>query len=277
MHYQKAGSREIPPDRRCQETKLNGQPCGSMTVPGHKYCHIHGRFRDLDGASTIDVPLLEDEDSLLIVYSQTARSLAQGRIPAAFANGILRACRGAERVLMMKLRREELEERRLARAEAAAKSGNPSGNQIPQPEPAELLATPPTEIINDSSGAGAGAPYKPGVGLCGRGDVGLCGRGEVGLCGRGEVGLCGPEGAPTESNSSPASGDMEDMSAAEVPDDPHPWTIPPDKRQVSPVQFPWVREDFDDDIARMEGKWMDMYLAKNRAMRERGIVPPDCL
>ena len=237
--------------RRCIELTLKGHPCGLKPVQGRDRCYIHGLYRDLDGSTTINVPLLEDEDSLLIVYSQTARSLAQGRIPAAFANGILRACRGAERVLMIKLRREELEERKRAREERASKKQGNAGHPVAQPEPDQVLAAHPTENAStqESTEETAGAPYKPGVGLCGRGDVGLC----------------GPEG--TESNASP-----EDMGAASE-SEPQPWTVPPNKTHRSPVQFPYVREDFDDDIARMEGKWMDMYLAKNRAMRERGEVP----
>lgn len=225
MRLQKTGPRQIPPDRRCTEILTNGQQCGCMTVAGQKWCHQHGLYRDLYGSSSVDVPLLENDDAILLVTSQTARSLAQGRIPTANANGILRACHIAQRALDRKLRTEELEERRLARAE---KAGNTSGNQIAEPEPEQELATAPV----DSEGTAD----------------------------------------PAENPASATA--ATDLSACE---EPQPWTVPPERTWISPVQFSDVRQKFDDSLARMEGDWLDLYLKRSRAMRERGETPPSCL
>src|SRR5690348_5858415 len=59
MHLQKAGPRTIPADRRCCEIKVNGQQCRGITVPGEKWCHMHGKFHALhNGYSSINVPVL---------------------------------------------------------------------------------------------------------------------------------------------------------------------------------------------------------------------------
>ena len=101
-----------PEDRRCIELTLSGYPCRNTPVAERDRCYIHGLFRALnDGRSTIDIPLLEDPQAILYVYSQVARALAQGAMPAN-ANGIIRCYKGAERLLGEQRKREQFEERK---------------------------------------------------------------------------------------------------------------------------------------------------------------------
>lgn len=140
-----------PREHRCVELNLKGQPCGLKAVQGRKRCYIHGLYWELnDGRSTIDVPLLEDEDSILFVYSQVARALAQGSMPPANASGILRCCRGAQRLLEEKQRHERF----AAKMKTGVRKQETEDSDTaahPEHQPAQADATVPANLENSAS------------------------------------------------------------------------------------------------------------------------------
>ena len=57
-----------PTSHRWVHLNLSGQPCGLKAVQGRDRCYIHGIFRALNtGRSSVDIPLLEDEASIVYV------------------------------------------------------------------------------------------------------------------------------------------------------------------------------------------------------------------
>ena len=136
-------------DRRCIELTLSGQPCRNRPAAERDRCYIHGLFRALnDGRSTIDIPLLEDPQAILYVYSQVARALAQGAIPPANANGIIRCCKGAERLLEEQRKREQFEERKrnLGNRSQESKSMEPAGALLNEDQQDQTHATVPRNL-----------------------------------------------------------------------------------------------------------------------------------
>ena len=150
-------------DRRCIELTLSGHHCRGTPVAERDRCYIHGLFRALnDGRSTIDIPLLEDPQAILYVYSQVARALAQGVMPAANANGIIRCCKGAERLLEEQRKREQFEERKRARQGSERKAQSSAGGAgTPHPERDQTDATVPPKIDDCEE---TGCPMSPVVG-----------------------------------------------------------------------------------------------------------------
>ena len=151
-------------DRRCIELTLSGQPCRNRPAAEQDRCYIHGLFRALnDGRSTIDIPLLEDPQAILYVYSQVARALAQGAIPAANANGIIRCCKGAERLLEEQRKREQFEERRKQKKgvrNQESKSAQPAAALLKQDQQDQTDATVPPDSNNCDE---TGCPVSPEV------------------------------------------------------------------------------------------------------------------
>jgi hypothetical protein len=82
-----------PADRQCQFTKSDGFRCRDWALRGHQHCFRHHQYLSARPDNPIDVPLLEDEDSLASLLSQTLRALAWGTIPAANGRAILAGCR----------------------------------------------------------------------------------------------------------------------------------------------------------------------------------------
>ena len=142
MNDENTTPRETP---RCVELNLRGYPCGLRAVAGHDRCYIHGIFHALnDGRSTIDIPLLEDPQSILFVYSQVARALAQGVMPAANANGIIRCCNGAMKLLAEMRKHERFEERKKKAQSRSQKAEdrNRQSDRTQEAESAEPAASP---------------------------------------------------------------------------------------------------------------------------------------
>jgi hypothetical protein len=77
------------PDR-CQHIKVNGTQCGSPALRRNKFCYFHKRFREqripMNGArarrrcATLDLPLLEDANSIQIALMEILRLLALGHL-----------------------------------------------------------------------------------------------------------------------------------------------------------------------------------------------------
>jgi len=107
-------------ERRCATVREDGEPCRGTPALGETYCHAHARYRDAARSTIITVPLMEDEAAIAFVRSQTVRALAQGSIPPANANVMLRGCRDAERRLD---RRLDVQRVALRYAALAAKIG----------------------------------------------------------------------------------------------------------------------------------------------------------
>lgn len=258
-------SGKIPQEHRCVELTLSGRPCGLPAAAGHDRCYIHGLYHALNnGRCSIDVPLLEDENAILFVYSEVARALAQGAMPAANANGILRCCRGAQRLLEEKARRERLEGKKRARPEEGnAQSAAPAASteRAPHLRPDQALAAVPGNL--EDSAEKSGAELSPEV---------------------------SPQSALANSapslQTSDAIGEPNTLQAStscardesEEPADPHselepepqPWTVEPDRKVVPPPQFANAREKFDQTLARQEGDLTMALIQRGREIRARG-------
>ena len=258
MHYELEvmnQERKSLPEGRCIELNLKGQPCGAKAVQGRDRCYTHGLFHALnDARCSIDIPLLEDENSILFVYSQVARALAQGAMPAVNATGIIRCCRGAQRLLEEKRR----EQKRAARTQhpAPGTQSPAPGTQHPDPQPHQNqpLATPPT-VFENSESAPEAVPASPQEPIAVESP-------------NSEPADTAPDSPMPDPQPNALDAAAENQSAEEP--DPQPWTLAPDKKPVPPPQFADARNKFDDALARMEGKMLTAVLDRNREVRARG-------
>lgn len=234
MHLQKAGPRTIPADRRCCEIKVNGQQCRGITVPGEKWCHMHGKFHALhNGYSSINVPVLEDEDSILFVLSQVGRALAGGTIPASNANGIVACCRMAERLLAEKRKHARLEQRHQESGMGSAADAA----EVSEAEAAEVAA--PAAEADDAANC--------------------------------EGELVSSTASEAMADAETCS-DADEVWQAACDEEPQPWTVEPydpNRKVVAPPQFVDAPQHFQDALDRMEGKMLDVILKRNKERRLR--------
>ena len=238
MFLQKTGPRVIPADRRCLEVKVNGQQCRGITVPGEKWCHMHGKYHALhNGYSSISVPVLEDEDSILFVLSQVARALAGGSIPASNANGIVACCRMAERLVA--------EKRKQARSEPRQQESG-MGREA---DAAEV--------------SGAAIETETGVAVAAvEGDV-------AANC---EVQVVSSTASEAVREAAGFGDPGETWQPACDEEEPQRWTVEPydpDRKVVAPPQFADAPQHFQDTLDRMEGKMLDVVLKRNKERRAR--------
>lgn len=104
--------------RRCEHRLTSGARCGRWADRGKKLCYAHHGYAETYGRHRVDVPLLEDEESIVFVLSQTAQALASAAMPPANGLAIIGACKLATRLLALKLQqakdaaRREITERR---------------------------------------------------------------------------------------------------------------------------------------------------------------------
>ena len=132
-----------PEDRQCQFTKSDGFRCHDWALRGHKHCFRHHQYLNVVPERPIDVPLLETEDDLASLLSQTLRALATGTIPASNGRAILAGCRIMQGIVNHRLARAKfnLKLRRLGTPEMIAEAGNdlfgrgPLTGPEPEPEP----------------------------------------------------------------------------------------------------------------------------------------------
>jgi hypothetical protein len=99
-----------PEQRRCQYIKADGHGCRDWAVRGQKLCYRHGVF--VHSGRGIDVPLLEDESSIVLVLSETLRAVALGTIPLKSGALLLDGCRLAHTMQMEKQKAANLERSR---------------------------------------------------------------------------------------------------------------------------------------------------------------------
>jgi hypothetical protein len=89
-YLKKANSR-----KRCEHVKLNGENCGSPAVRRERFCHFHGQAH----ASSIDLPVIEDQRSLQIALTKLAQQVASNKIDAVQAKLLLQILESAGRNL----------------------------------------------------------------------------------------------------------------------------------------------------------------------------------
>jgi len=102
-----------PEQRRCQYIKADGHGCRDWAVRGQKLCYRHGVF--VHSGRGIDVPLLEDESSIVLVLSETLRAVALGTISVNTGRLLMDGCRLAHTMQMEKQKAGNLERSRRRR------------------------------------------------------------------------------------------------------------------------------------------------------------------
>ena len=90
---------------RCQHIKVNGTQCGSPAMRRHRFCYFHKRFHEerirvgADHARrarpSIDLPVLEDANSIQVSLMQVMRLLAAGELDSRTAGLFLYALQTA--------------------------------------------------------------------------------------------------------------------------------------------------------------------------------------
>ena len=147
-----------PEQRRCHYIKADGKGCRDWAHRGQKFCYRHGVF--LHAGRGVDVPLLEDEASIVLVLSETLRSLAHGTIALANAHLLLDGCRLAHTMHVERVKAANAERSRRRAEEREARSQEPgagsqereagsrkheAGNQEPNQEPNQERSAPSSE------------------------------------------------------------------------------------------------------------------------------------
>jgi len=163
-----------PADRACGYLLGNGQKCCDWAIRGQKYCFRHDRFLHARPERPIDVPLLEDDDSLIYVLSQTIQSLAWGTLPTSNGHTILTACRLVQNCLdsrlesaklRFKLRRLGIPEHEIFESQHLASSSAPTPEQgadeIPTAAPGPETASAPS-ALNSEPGSSNPVKVRPG-------------------------------------------------------------------------------------------------------------------
>jgi len=73
----------------------SGETCGCPARKGEEYCRFHGQAH----APEIEIPLIEDADSLQVAYMSIAQQLTSKKIDAARARVLLQTIECAARNL----------------------------------------------------------------------------------------------------------------------------------------------------------------------------------
>jgi hypothetical protein len=97
-----------PAERQCSYIKANGEKCRDWAVRGQQLCGRHGLFVQTRMDKPIGVPLLEDEDSIVLVLSETVRGLAWGTLPVTNGRHIIAALRLAHTMQSQKMQMAKL-------------------------------------------------------------------------------------------------------------------------------------------------------------------------
>jgi hypothetical protein len=143
---------QAPADRQCNYTKSDGHRCRAWALRGHDHCFGHHRYLHSRPERPIDVPLLEDEASIVYLLSQTLQALAWGTIPVPNGHALLNGCRLAHSIqtqrleaakFRLKLRRLGIPEHEIFDPGAspeheAANTNNQPKPGTPSPEPAPI-------------------------------------------------------------------------------------------------------------------------------------------
>jgi hypothetical protein len=112
-NFETNGGGAAPEQRCCQYIKADGKGCRDWAVRGQTLCYRHGVF--IHSGRGIDVPLLEDESSIVLVLSETLRAVALGTVPVKTGALLLDGCRLAHTMQMEKQKAANLERSRRRR------------------------------------------------------------------------------------------------------------------------------------------------------------------
>src|SRR5262249_7333183 len=91
LNYLKKANRA----KRCGHVKVSGQTCGSPALRGQQYCHFHVQAH---GAS-IELPFIEDQQSLQLAYMKVAQQEAADKSAPAPARVLMQVLDKARRSL----------------------------------------------------------------------------------------------------------------------------------------------------------------------------------
>lgn len=116
---QQSSYREPLERQRCEHTLIGGTRCRRWADRDERMCHAHRMYAQSCGRSRLDVPLLEDDASILYVLSQAAQALARGAMPPSNGLAIIGACRQATRILTLRVERGKLAARQAAAEQRA--------------------------------------------------------------------------------------------------------------------------------------------------------------
>ncbi len=148
---QTASGGQAPAQRQCHYLLGNGHRCRDWSLRGHDHCHRHHRYLRASPDRPIDVPLLEDEASIVYLLSQTLQAVAWGAIPVANGHALLTGCRLAHSIetqrleaakLRFKLRRLGIPEHEIFDPITDPERDSPSADPDPVPEPGALSPDP---------------------------------------------------------------------------------------------------------------------------------------
>jgi hypothetical protein len=150
-----------PEQRCCQYIKADGKACRDWSVRGQKLCYRHGVF--VHSGRGIDVPLLEDESSIVLVLSETLRAVALGTVSVNTGRLLMDGCRLAHTMQIERQKAVNLErsyKRKCAREDEMneesqdAEAVNPAPNRDCGPlcpEPNQQCGAPSSELSSEPS------------------------------------------------------------------------------------------------------------------------------
>jgi hypothetical protein len=75
--------------QRCRRVMSNSDTCGCPALREQQYCRFHGQAYEEE----IELPVIEDVDSLQIAYISLAKRIATGKIAAAEAKLLLQVAK----------------------------------------------------------------------------------------------------------------------------------------------------------------------------------------
>ena len=134
---------EAHEQQRCEHIAPSGRRCGRWASRGEELCHAHLKYAEGCAGRRVDVPLLEDESSILYVLSQTAQALATGGMPPANGNAVISACKLATRILELRLKQKQWEAKQTTASgpgepdTRAAYPTSPNAGEVGNPGPAQ--------------------------------------------------------------------------------------------------------------------------------------------
>ena len=70
---------------RCTHRRSGGQSCGSPRMRGSKYCYAHYRLNAARTTEDLELPALEDANSLLLSLTKGLQALIKGKMDLKFA------------------------------------------------------------------------------------------------------------------------------------------------------------------------------------------------
>jgi hypothetical protein len=139
-----------PEQRRCQYIKADGHGCRDWAIRGQQLCYRHGVF--VHSGRGIDVPLLEDESSIVLVLSETLRAVALGTVPVKTGALLLDGCRLAHTMQMEKQKAANLERsrrRREAREEEMAQQEQETEDRRQEAEAESPESGSPEPVLSE--------------------------------------------------------------------------------------------------------------------------------